>query len=109
MVMSLPEEQIEELLRMYPGARQATDGGVTYFLLPELVLPISCSPERVDALLCPTRRDGYESRLFFAQIVQGGTSRNWNAQGIARILDKNWYAISWQTRPGLRLAQMVSV
>ena len=69
--MSLPEDQIEELLRIYPDAKQSTEGGVTYFLLPQLEMPPGCTPERVDALLCPTHRDGYESRLFFAKKVEG--------------------------------------
>lgn len=106
--MNLPEDQVRELEEIYPNVKQAIEAGVVYFLLPQLVLPIGCMPEYVDALLCPTSRDGYQSRLFFAQMIQGVPTRNWNAQGIARILDANWQSISWQTRPGLRLVQMVS-
>jgi len=105
--VSLPEDQVQELLRIYPEAKRATEAGVTYFLLPQLALPAGCLPVYVDALLCPTPRDGYESRLFFAHKIQGCPERNWN--GTARILDINWQSLSWRTRPGLRLVQMVSV
>lgn len=107
--MSLPEDQIEELLRIYPDAKRAKEGEVTYFLLPQLEMPSGCTPERSDALLCPTRRDGYESRLFFAQKVVGGSALNWHVDGTARILDRNWFAFSWKTRPNLRLIQMVRI
>ena len=104
---SIPQDQIEELLRFYPNAQQATEAGITYFLLPELEMPNGCTPARVDALLCPTPRDGYTSRLFFAHKVEGGIRRNWHVQGTARILDRNWSAISWKTDPNLRLVQKV--
>ena len=105
--MSIPQDQIEELVSVIPNVRQASEGGVTYFLLPQLDMPLGCTPQQVDSLLCPVPRDGYQSRLFFAEMVNGGPSRNWHVQGNIRILDRNWYAISWQTRSGLRLIQMI--
>ena len=99
--MSLPDDQIRELARLFPGVQQAVEGGVTFFQIPQLNLPAGCTPERVDALLCPRPRDGYPSRLFLAEQVR---SRSWST---ARILERNWYMVSWRTREGLRLAQMV--
>lgn len=109
MNMSLPVDQIDELLHVYPNVKQANEAGVTYFFLPQLALPAGCSPSHTDALLCPTPRDGYVSRLYFSEMIAGGPSRNWNPQGIARILDRNWHAISWQTSQNLRLVQMIRV
>lgn len=99
-------EQLEELLRLYPRAQQATEGGVTFYLLPDLALPPGAQPPVVHALLCPTERDGYASRLFLSARVTGVPGRNWN--GAVRLFERTWYAVSWRTRAGLRLAQMVS-
>lgn len=105
--MTISQEQIEELLGVFPNVKQASEGGTTYFLLPKLNMPLHCTPDQVDALLCPVLRDGYQSRLFLSEKVNGNSSRNWTVTGNVRILDRNWYAISWQTRPGLRLMQML--
>jgi|SRR5215213_572825 len=106
--MSFPDDQIQELKAMFGSVGQGVEAGVTYFLLPGLTLPEGCTPSSTDALLCPTPRDGYNSRLFFADRIQSRHSLNWNAVGV-RILEHNWNAFSWQVnRPGLRLAQLVS-
>ncbi len=105
--MSFPGEQVAELSALYPGLQQATEAGVLYFLIPSLALPAGCSAASVDALLCPTQREGYESRLFLSKQITCAATRNWNASNI-RVLERNWFAVSWKTRSGLRLAQMVS-
>lgn len=103
---SFPEEQIEELKALCPDVASCEEGGVQYFLLPNLRLPAGCSPQVVDALLCPTPRDGYECRLYFSSVVKNGL--NWNKRNI-RIVDRPWSSFSWKTnQPGLRLAQMVT-
>lgn len=102
----LPTDQVAELVRLFPRAEQAVEGAVIYILLPDLELPAGCAPSRVDALLCPTARDGYASRLYYAQQITGGPPQNWHVQGI-RILERNWFAFSWKMREGLRLTQMV--
>jgi hypothetical protein len=103
-----PAEQIEELRLVHSDLEMAEEGGVTYLLLKNLQLPGGCSPSTSDALLCPTARDGYESRLFFATQIQSGKSVNWNGQ--VRILDRNWFIYSWRLNSGpLRLAQILSM
>ncbi|MGC4033249.1 MAG: hypothetical protein QM754_16255 [Tepidisphaeraceae bacterium] len=105
--MSFPEDQIVELKALYPGLTRFAEAGTTYLLLPAAKLPDGCSPERTDLLLCPTARDGYPSRLFFAERVECGKSLNWN--GNARIVERNWQAYSWKVnRNDLRLAQLVT-
>lgn len=99
-------EQLEELLRPYPGVHEAQEGGVTFYLLPSLAMPEGCQPATVDALLCPVPRDGYESRLFLATRVTCAVGQNWNSE--VRLFERTWHAASWRTRAGLRLAQMVS-
>ena len=99
--------EVDELRAYCKSVTAASEGGCTYYLLEGLILPEGCSPAFVDALLCPTPRDGYNSRLFFAERVAGGSSRNWNTQ--ARILERNWHAYSWSVNTlCLRLAQLVS-
>ena len=106
--MAFPADQIAELKAMAPGVALCEEGGVTYFLLPCLRTPAGCAPAVVDALLCPTPRDGYESRLFYNQVVSSSQGRNWHVTN-TRILDRQWSAFSWKTnQTGLRLAQMVA-
>ena len=68
--MTIPEEEVAELKQLCPDVQQCEEAGCTYLLLPGLILPEGCSPSRTDVLLCPFARDGYSSRLFFAERVQ---------------------------------------
>jgi len=109
--MVLSADEIEELKCFSPGLSACEEGGVTFLLLPNFELPAGCAPSSMDILLCPSERDGYKSRLFFAERVQpserpGRKALNWN--GSVRIAERKWHAYSWQTRDGLRLAQMVA-
>lgn len=101
------ESEIEELKHYCSAVSAASEAGCTFYLLEGLKLPPSCKPACVDALLCPTQRDGYPSRLYFAERVATPVVRNWNGQ--VRVLERNWYAFSWRVNtPNLRPAQMVS-
>ncbi|KAB7725507.1 hypothetical protein F5984_26060 [Rudanella paleaurantiibacter] len=105
--MIFSEEEIHELKTIAPNLSVAQEGGYTYILICGLLLPDGCQPAVADALLCSLPREGYNSRLFFSEQIAGGPTLNWN--GNIRVLGRNWYAISWQTQPGLRLAEILSV
>lgn len=107
--MSFPEDQVAELKLLCADVSEVSEAGCTYLFLPGLNLPDGCSPPRTDALLCPTARDGYPSRLFFAEQVQckASVQPNWNANGV-RIAERNWHAFSWKTNSNFRLAQLVA-
>lgn len=106
-MLTFATDELTELKSYCSNVASACEGGCTYLLLEKLVLPDCCTPSIVDALLCPTPRDGYQSRLFFGQPIISGRSLNWNANGI-RILDRNWHAFSWKVeRPNLRLAEIL--
>jgi hypothetical protein len=102
-----PEDQVGELKQFCPDLQECEEGGCAYVLLRGLNLPEGCSPAVVDALLCPTPRDGYQFRLYFAMRVESGVQLNWNANGV-RILERNWHAFSWTVNPEPRLMQMVA-
>jgi hypothetical protein len=104
--MDFPKDQIDELKSLFGNITGSEEAGITYLLIPKLKLPGSCVPNEVDALLCPSGRDGYPSRLYFAQQIQSSKSLNWN--GNIRILERNWFAFSWKIDPNLRLAQMIA-
>jgi len=107
-VIMFPQDQIDELKRLYSGLSLIAEAGVQYLLIPALVLPKGCDPQKLDCLLCPTARDGYPSRLFFAQQVKGPRPLNWNVNGV-RIGELNWHAFSWKIAgSNLRLAQMLT-
>lgn len=106
--MQFPAEQVEELREICPGAQPYGEGGVPYIFLPKLSLPDGCSPDLVDALLCPTAHHGYTSRLFLSQRINSRQSRNWSTE--ARIMERTWYAISWKyDETNLRLAQVLAL
>lgn len=108
--MDIPHDQIEELNSLFDGTCSYKEGGYIYFYIADLQMPEGCKPEKVDVLLCPMPRDGYNSRLFFAEEIQSIKSQkpNWNANGV-RILEKNWHAFSWKVPDNLRLSQMIAI
>ncbi len=106
--MQFPDEQVEEVKEICPGAQLYEEASIAYFFLPKLGTPNGCSPEQVDALLCPTAHHGYTSRLFFAQRITSPQSRNWSTE--ARIMERMWHAISWNIpETNLRLAQILAL
>ena len=105
--MAFPDDQVAELKHICDGVQESTEAGRTYFLLLKLRLPEGCNPSPLDALFCPTPRDGYPSRLFFAERVRSAAQLNWNANRV-RILDRNWDAFSWKVNAIGRLIQMLA-
>ncbi len=92
----LPQEQLSELKGVFGNIATAEEGGRIYIRIENLTLPEGCSPQNITALLCPAPRDGYSSRLFFAQQIQHtGKGTNWNATGVC-ILGEKWWAVSWK-------------
>ncbi|TDO83740.1 hypothetical protein EV143_101180 [Flavobacterium chryseum] len=106
--MNFTEDQILELKSITPDLSMAQDGGYTYIRIDNLQLPDHCNPNVVNALLCPAQKDGYESSLFYSAQITGCPSRNWNRVNV-RILEENWFAISWRVNPGLRLSEMLLI
>jgi hypothetical protein len=92
--MAYSEVQIEELKGYCKKVGALTELGIDLLYLEALRLPAGCTPEVCDALLCPVAKDGYSSRLYFSQQINGRFARNWN--GTVRIGEKNWYAFSWK-------------
>lgn len=103
--MDFEKDQIAELKLIAPDLSVAQEGGFTFIHITNLCMPEGCTPQVVNALLCPEPRDGYSSRLFLSEQISNRSGLNWN--GNIRVLEKNWYAISWQTQPGHRLAEML--
>lgn len=106
--MTIPSEHIQELKMICSEVLVCEEGGVAFILLRGLFLPDQCNKPQIDALLCPSPRDGYTCRLFFAERVSSAKPLNWNAVDI-RILEKNWQAFSWKiNQSNERPAQMVA-
>ena len=100
-----PEDQIKEMKDLFgEGITAYQESGLGYLMIPKLKLPDGCSPSECNALLCPAGRDGYPSRLYFEQRIATKGSPNWTQ---ARILERQWEAVSWKIEPNIRLAQMV--
>jgi len=101
-----PENELEGLKGYCSSLRLLKEGEVNFLYLVSLRLPTGCRPETCDALLCPTPRDGYPSRLYLSVQVTSPYARNWNVSN-ARIGEKNWFAFSW--RVGLQNPTLVQV
>lgn len=105
--MGFSLDQLKELQSLWPEVQQCNEAGTEYFVFPSFALPDGCEPGRLDVLLCPTPRDGYPCRVYFAAQVRGQKVPNWNQHGV-RILERNWSSYSWNIGPEpRRLAQMV--
>jgi hypothetical protein len=104
-----PDDQVEELRHLAPRIQLFHEGDAPFFLLERMPLPEWCTPKEMDALLCPISRDGYTSRLYFAEQAKSTRGQpNWTG-GPFRILERNWLAYSWNPqRSDLRLAQIVA-
>jgi len=95
--MAFDQDQVNELKQYYLNLQVVEEGGQPFILFPDLVLPVGCSPQNVQGLLCPMPRDGYSSRLFLSsKVSHGGPGQNWNANGVI-IAGKPWWAVSWKT------------
>lgn len=105
---NLPTEQLEELKAHYGEIAIATEGGTVFIRFAALPLPDECAPGHVEALLCPSTREGYPSRLYFAERPTGGKVPNWHMN--PRILERNWHVYSWKVPgDGHRLVQLVEM
>ena len=98
--MTFPPDEIGEVKTVFAGLSTASEGGTDFILIPSLKLPASCDPPVVDALLCPSQKDGYSSRLYLsARITHKGLGQNWNADHV--ILGRCWFAVSWRVDPSV--------
>jgi hypothetical protein len=104
-----PDDEIAELQKLARRIQLFNEGGTPFFLLEGMTLPDGCSPPTMDSLLCPVGRDGYTSRLYFAEQAKSTRGQpNWTG-GPFRIIERNWLAYSWNPqRSDLRLAQLVA-
>lgn len=92
--MNKHEDQVARLRALCPGAELWEDGGKPLVFLPQLRVICGEKTHAVDCLLCPSARDSYDTRLFFA--VQLPVNRNWGAHVIKAT---TWYAFSWNGIP----------
>lgn len=101
----LSQKLFEELRAICGGAEEMAEGGCTFIYLPDLKIRTGDNIASQDALLCLQARDGYPTRLFLSQQVQG-RGNNWTTH---RILDRTWYTWSWNyVHSELRPAQMLA-
>ncbi len=101
------ETDLHELMQLCQEAKEFTEFGKKYVLLVGLKLPEGCTPNVVDALLCLDERDGYSTRLYFAQKVSSKNGVNWNAVNVT-ILQRNWFAYSWRVEASPRPIEILA-
>ena len=105
--MPLLDQELDELRGLSPEAAIYTEGGKDYILLPNVRVPDPTSSLVTDILFCPTDRDGYPSRLFFAQQAPSKTARQWTS---FRIIGREWWAYSWRVDTGTNsLLQLIGI
>lgn len=92
----LASTQLSELNEVCVGeAVEHWEFSLQYVFLPGLRLPQGCTPTSTDALLSLSPREGYPTRLFFAQQIRCKNPLNWNSQNVP-ILQRVWFAFSWK-------------
>ena len=101
--MGQESDELAELQELYPGAKEMSEGGIRYILIPRLQLP---DGSEVEALLQPQAGNGgYTTRLYLPAQVPG-KGANWTP---FRVLEKNWWTWSWNNVPETdRLAQILA-
>lgn len=87
----ISDAAIEELAAVCPGAKAYVEQGLEYIHLPKLDLPEGYPQSVVEGLLCLSPREGYPTRLFLSERIDG-KGANWN---VYHILDKTWHSWSW--------------
>jgi hypothetical protein len=101
----LSEELLTELRAICEGAKEMAEGGYAFVYLPGLKIRTGEHIVTQDALLCLQVRDGYPTRLFLCQQIQG-RGNNWTMH---RIVDRTWYTWSWNyVSSALRPAQVLA-
>ncbi|MBB1090450.1 hypothetical protein HUU61_04035 [Rhodopseudomonas palustris] len=88
--------QFAEIRKLYPNAEMWTEGGQQAVYLPQLRIANQGATVIRDALLWPTTREGYSTRLFLSEAVTAPRAKNWNP---FNICGRSWYACSWQGVP----------
>lgn len=99
--MAINNDQRAELEAECEAVGSCIVGNTEFHLLTGLRIA-GCTPPKVDAMLCMGERDGYPTRLFFAERVAPAKpyALNWKAQ-TERILERNWHVFSWKVPQGL--------
>ncbi|QDF37446.1 hypothetical protein FJN17_07595 [Bradyrhizobium symbiodeficiens] len=92
------------LQAMHSEAVLLKEGGQPVALLPAFGFMAGDTPYRMDLLLVPFAHSGYDTRLFFANRIEG-RGANWNQH---RVIERNWWAPSWNHVPAsLRWTQIL--
>lgn len=82
--------ELARLKKLCAGAELWSEGGHLVFL-PDLKLESGGAKHKLDALLSPGPRDGYDNRLYFSARLP--VPRNWSAYALKA---RSWHAFSWR-------------
>lgn len=83
--------ELARLKKLSVRAEIWSDSGGDLVFLPNLTVLSGGASHKVDALLSPGPRNGYESRLYFSKQLPVG--QNWT---IHSIMARSWHAFSWR-------------
>lgn len=107
--MEFAHDQVSEMKMLFGGGMKlVVEGQYTFIFIPNQKIPGGVDEGVVDLLFCPTPWGGYNSRLFYSRKVETRQERNWNNENV-RIIERNWFAFSWQVPVGLTLAETIII
>lgn len=92
--MSAPA-QFGPVQTAFPDAEFWEEGGQPYVFLPELRFVGAGKRKKMQALLCPSPRDSYTTRLFLEEQIPERV-QNWKQ---VTIRGRTWWACSWNNVP----------
>lgn len=82
------------LKRLCSNADTWKEGGKELVFLPGLTIEGAGKTIVRDALLWPHERDGYPSRLFLSEKIDGAPGLNWNLS--FNLQGREWHSWSWK-------------
>ncbi len=86
-----PPAQFSPVRETWPDVEYWEEAGIPYVHFPVLRFPAAGQETAMAALLCPRRRDGYDTRLFLEQQISG-RGQNWKRH---TIRGRAWWTFSW--------------
>lgn len=85
------QEQFALVQAAFPEAQLLRETNIPFVSLPKLQILSNGQLLERDALLCPHRHSGYDSRLFLSSPIPG-KGQNWTQH---TVLARPWHTCSW--------------
>ena len=94
----VPEEQLPSIIDLCAKAQLVDESNRKVVFLPNMTFQVGHDEATQDLLFVPFPHSGYDSRLFFTHLLNGGVARNWTQHN---LLNRNWWSPSYRVDASL--------